>query len=403
MAGTPKRILGHLRERGTPALRRWLTFSLDRVRRPWQRSEVLLITGGAPLEKTNEVESRLQFLFDHLGLELKVVQAPSFSLLDCLRYRAVVVADDDALPAIMKRHLRLNWVVSLDYDKNYLDAWHLIDLGVAITRLPSSETMASSFRRFSNRVEELKSLGPRPVYLFGTGPSLGRAIDRPFGDGATVVCNTIVRDRELWAHLQPDFFAASDALYHFGHTEHARSFRADALQRLLESNGRTLFVYPAHFDIIVRPEFQEVSESLIPIPWVDHDDSTVDLTKTFELPPSGANVLNMALLPIGCTLSKDVRLWGFDGRSPTDSGFWSNSPSQSYQKLMPELRKAHPAFFESIIPEGKEGQYVDRAHGQTLDDRLNEAEARGFRFWMLHRSWTPTFQNRFHEQLPPLD
>jgi hypothetical protein len=30
-----------------------------------------------------------------------------------------------------------------------------------------------------------------------------------------------------------------------------------------------------------------------------------------------------------------------------------------------------------------------------LDDRLSEAESRGFQFRMLHRSWTPTLQKRF--------
>ena len=403
MSDTSQRVLGRLRRRSTLALRQRLIFILDRARRPWQRSEVLLVTGGASPNKIEEIEKRLHFLFDHMGAVLTVKQSRSFPLADFLRYRGVVAADDGAIPVFIMRRLRLNWIVSLDYEKNPFDAWHLVDLGVAMADGLDPETIASSYRTFNKRVEKVKSLGSRPVYLFGTGPSLGRAITRSFVDGTTVVCNTIVRDRELWAHLKPDFFAASDAIYHFGHTEHARQFRADALQRLRESNGRTLFVYPAQFDIIVRREFREVSEVLIPIPWVDHNDSTVDLTNKFALPPSGANVLNMALLPIGCTLSKDVRLWGFDGRSPTDSGFWSNSPTQSYQELMPELRKAHPAFFESIIPAGREDQYVKRAHGQSLDDCLSAAEARGFRFWMLHPSWTPTFQNRFHEHLPALD
>jgi len=313
----------------------------------------------------------------------------------------VATADAAAIPVFILDRVRLNWVANLDYDKYPFDAYQLIELGNVLTNRPTSETLELSYRRFNRRIQEMKSLGPRPAYLFGTGPSLDRAADRSFSDGYTVVCNTIVRDPELWAHLNPDFLVAGDAMYHFGHTQHAQQFRADALQRLLESKGSTLFVYPAQFDIIVRSEFQAVEASLVPIPWVHHEVPFADLTCVFELPASLANVLTVLLLPVGCTLSKDIRLWGFDGRSPVDFGFWKNSSGQSYTKLMPELRDAHPAFFEFAIPAGREQQYVETVHGQSLDDRLSEAEARGFRFWMLHPSSTPTFQKRFSEHEAP--
>ena len=60
--------------------------------------------------------------------------------------------------------------------------------------------------------------------------------------------------------------------------------RADALRRLQESNGRTLFVYPAVFDVIVRAEFKDVEPLLVPIPFGEHTDVTVDLAKRFSLP-----------------------------------------------------------------------------------------------------------------------
>ena len=97
--------------------------------------------------------------------------------------------------------------------------------------------------RASFAVSRPRGLGP--VYLFGTGPSLESARNRSFGRNDRR--NTIVRDPELWHHLKPSFFTASDAIYHFGHNAHARAFRADALRRLQESAGRTLFVYPCRF------------------------------------------------------------------------------------------------------------------------------------------------------------
>ena len=101
------------------------------------------------------------------------------------------------------------------------------------------------------------------------------------------------------------------------------------------------------------------------------------------------------LLPLGCTLSNDVRLWGFDGRAPSDSGFWANSDRHAYPDLMQSIRDAHPAFFAEKTPKGDEAQYVNKVHGDLLDERLTEAEGRGFEFRMLHASWTPTLQKRY--------
>jgi hypothetical protein len=287
-------------------------------------------------------------------------------------------------------------VADLDYETNPDDAWALMGLGAAITHRPDRKTLAAARQTFVDHVEGLKADGPRPVYLFGTGPSLQLANKRSFADGSVVVCNTIVRDRELWHHLAPNFLVAADALYHFGHTPHARAFRADALRRLQESNGRAVFVYPAVFDVIVRSEFKDVQSLLVPIPQGEHTDPSGDLTKRFNFPPLG-NILGDLLLPLGCTLSRDVRLWGFDGRAPADSGFWSNSPRQSYPELMQGIRDSHPAFFADRIPKGNEVQYVKQVHGDQLEERLTEAERRGFQFRMLHPSWTPTFQKRYCE------
>jgi hypothetical protein len=352
----------------------------------------LLVTDDASEAKVLEVEVRLRFLFTHIENVLKIRRVRKASPLSYVRNTAVVAVDAAAIPEFACRHLR--WVANLDYDANMRDGWDLVELGGAISRQPRHRSVATARQTFIDHVQRLNVDGARPVYLFGTGPSLQLARQRSFADGTTVVCNTIVRDPELWHHLAPALLTAGDAIYHFGHTQHARAFRADALCRLQESNGRTLFVYPAQFDVIVRSEFQDVKSLLVPVPFGDHTDITVNLTKRFCLPQI-ENVLATLLLPLGCTLSNDVRMWGFDGRAPNDSGFWANSDRHAYPELMQSIRDAHPAFFAEKIPKGEEAQYVNRVHGDLLDERLIEAEGRGFEFRMLHASWTPTLQKRY--------
>ena len=381
-----------LHRRALGALRRCTNSTMNVLRTPVRRAEVLLVTGDADPLKVHEVETRLNFLFTHLDDTLEVRIVSRASALAYLRSTAVAAADASAVPAVARRYVR--WVVDLDYDTNPFDGWELMDLAVAITGGLSRRAAATARSRFVGHVQKLANDGPRPVYLFGTGPSLGSATKRSFADGAVIVCNTIVRDPQLWHHLQPAFLTAGDAIYHFGNTPHARAFRADALRRLKESDGRTLFVYPAPFDVIVRSEFRDVDSLLVPIPWGEHTDITVDLTKHFFLPAVG-NVLNALLLPLACTLSKDVRLWGFDGRAPNDTGFWANSDRHAYPELMQSIRDSHPAFFADKIPNANEFRYVKEVHGDWLDTRLSEAERRSFQFRMLHHSWTPTLQKRY--------
>ena len=386
-----------LRLRAKLAVLRRLNDAVDVLRSPVRRSEVLLVTGSAPPAKAREVETRLQFLFSHIENTPAFRRVRRASPVAYVRSSGVAAVDAAAVPSIAYRGLR--WVANLDYETNPDDAWDLMNLGAAVTHRPDRKTLAAAHQTFVDHVQKLKTDGPRPVYLFGTGPSLQLASKRSFLDGSVVVCNTIVRDQELWHHLAPDFLTAGDAIYHFGHTGHARAFRADALRRLQESNGRTVFVYPARFDVIVRSEFKDIQSLLVPVPMGEHSDLTVDLTKRFKYPPLG-NVLRDLLLPLGCTLSRDVRLWGFDGRAPTDSGFWSNSPRHSYPEHMQAMRDSNPAFFAELVPQGNENKYVEQVHGDQLDDRLTEAELRGFQFRMLHPSWTPTFQKRYSELGP---
>ncbi|WP_142271133.1 hypothetical protein [Mycobacterium sp. AT1] len=378
------------------ALRRYFNLVAGLLRTPIRRPMATIVSGAASVEKAQEVEARLRFLFEHLESDLDIRTVRRASWTSYIRDAAVVAADSSAVHGFALRHLE--WVADLDYDTNLADGWSLMELGVAMSpRRTSRARIAVAGKRFREHIRKLETNEPRPAYIFGTGPSLHLALNRSFADGVTIVCNTIVRDPELWRHLAPAFLGAGDAIYHFGDNPHARAFRADALSRLQESEGRTLFVYPAQFDVIVQSEFRAVESLLVPVPWGEHTNIAVDLNDQFFL-PDVENVLANLLLPLGCSLSRDVRMWGFDGRGPSDSGFWANSDRHAYPELMQSIRDAHPAFFANKTPKGNETKYVNQVHGDLLDERMAEAERRGFRFEMLHPSWTPTLQKRYREE-----
>ena len=216
--------------------------------------------------------------------------------------------------------------------------------------------ITESKKRFVKRVKSLQQESLDKCYVFGTGPSLEKAINRDWSDGYRVVCNTIVRDQELWNHINPHFIVAGDTIYHFGFTQFAKAFRQDLAKRLDESQA--MFIYPAVFHNLVKREFKDFSDRLIPIPINSHNKRIhTDLTGHFYLPDLG-NILPLVLLPVACTMSKK------DG-------------------------------FNHHLSKCDKNKYVKSVHGDILDEKLIDAERDGWQFIMLHKSWTPTFQKRY--------
>jgi hypothetical protein len=379
---------------GRRTLKRTINAFLRRARRRRRARIVLVAAAEISGDKARRIKERLNFFVGSLPGKVSVRFTRRVSWRSAMMADVVLEADQGIVTAGLRR--AFDHIFNVDFESNPMDAWDLARANQLLNALPDPGDRAASHSRLIRAVERCRSMGHAKTYIFGTGPSLQEALKHDFSDGVVVVCNTIVRDDALWRHLNPDFVMAGDALYHFGHTAHAKAFRADLRQRLLESRGKTLFVYPETFHGIVRDELGDLDELLIPVPIGDHTDIDVDLCAQFELPALG-NVLNALLLPLACTLTPEVCLWGFDGRAPNDKLFWANSSRHSYPELMPALREEHPAFFAHFVPPSKEKSYVESVHGDELDRRLTVAEARGFTFTMMHFSWTDTLNKRRRE------
>ena len=326
------------------------------------------------------------------------------SPIDLLSSRPILTFGERSMFSRLTRRVRCDGVFNIDYRRNHADGAEWLRLSRYLDRAPPTTAIAHA--RLRQQVERLRSLRLNKCYILGTGSSLARALERDWSDGYRIVCNTIVRDQELWNHINPHFIVAADTIYHFGFTDFARAFRRDLATRLAETE--TYFLYPDRFHVIVARELGEHADRLIPVPQGQANTLILDMVDRFELSALG-NILNILLLPLGCTLNRHVCLWGFDGRAPGDKLFWSNSPKHSYPELLDELVNAHPAFFEHFVPADRPTAYVEEVHGDGLDRRLSLAEEQGWTFEMMHNSWTPALQKRLatrnstHGVVPPQD
>lgn len=355
-----------------------------------RHTRVSIVAPNASPEELQEITSRAAYFFPQARADIRVT--PRFGLSTLLSPAPVLLFGItlDELPGWARLH---SGIFNVDHLRNPMDGWSWCEAGTYVNGI---QDQAIAKTRLIQRIRAIQAMGFQRCYVFGTGPSLERARHRDWQDGARVVCNTIVRDAELWHHIDPHLVTAGDAIYHFGFTAFARAFRTDLHARMKES-PEVLFVYPDYFDFIVRREFADMADRLIPIPNGTQARVHDDLDSNYTLPPLG-NVLNKLLLPLGCNLNKHVGLWGFDGRAPTDQLFWSNSQKQSYVELMPTLQAAHPAFFDHFVPRENPEKYVQSVHGDVLEYLLSQAERDGWSFTMLHHTWTPTLAKRMDAQ-----
>jgi len=374
------------------ALGKSLFFITSKIFNPSESetNELVIVVPNSEQERIVEIQHRCGFYVPHVKIE--VLKVGSFKdIPPRLMFSSIPLlplGGFSQLPWICRYR---SGIFNVDYLHNPSDGWEWHRLLNYTLKSDDSYLLASK-ERFAKRIEDLRSQQLDKCYVFGTGPSLEKAIAQDWSDGYRIVCNTIVRDADLWHHINPHFIVAGDAIYHFGHTRFAKAFRKDLAERLASSN--TLFIYPALFHQFILREFGHLADQLVPIPVGTHQKIHVDLLNDFSLPGLG-NVLSLLLLPVGCTSSKNIHLFGFDGRAPNDKLFWSNSNKHTYLELMEDLQIAHPRFFDHYLPKQDPLNYVKSVHGDLLDQKMKDAESEGWEFVMLHESWTPTLQKRY--------
>ncbi|QMW04583.1 hypothetical protein [Spirosoma foliorum] len=335
---------------------------------------------------SQEVKRRLNYF----NININIEDIEKINIKDMLNFELIGLVNNKSIYNNLSK-IKKNDVFKLNYNNYYLDGWEYHKL---LSRM-NQDIVKEGIIHGKQKIKELKQKNKiDQAYIFGTGPSLEKAIDKEWKTGIKIVSNTIVKDLELWEHINPQFIVASDAIYHFGISKFSEAFRED-LKKCLK-NSQAYFVYPAIFHIFCLSMFSEFKDRLIPIPHGKVNTIHHDLSKLYELPDLG-NVLPQILLPLACTFSVNIGFWGFDGRAPDDKMFWKNSSKHFYNEHVEELKVLHPAFFEELLPKKSPETYVKRVHGDVLERLLTMAEKDGYKFNMLHASFTETLNKRFNE------
>lgn len=228
----------------------------------------------------------------------------------------------------------------------------------------------------------------RRAFVLATGPS-ALTVDLEMAAQADIriICNSAVRNLECLEQFRPTIIACTDPVFHMGPSRYAAAFRRD-LTRAVELTG-AIVLSGAHAAAPLLGLAPELRERLAVIPnarggawrWPSPTDPTVR---------PATSVMTGLMVPVALMLADHVSIAGADGRQPTETYFWTHSPTLQYpDALMQTVFDAHPAFF-------RDRDYEDSYDGycRELEGLCERAEAAGKVVHGAAPSWVPALRRR---------
>ena len=249
------------------------------------------------------------------------------------------------------------------------------------------EWVTDSYRRFQ---AALKSWKGQPISLFGNGPSLARVVEAraPVVAGMRGICNSTIGDAAALAYLKPQLMFCGDPVQHCGVSLYAGRFRAD-MARAMEVEGRFLFTqlgYVPYFREVLPPA---AHDRIIGVGNDRRPQFNIELDKEF-LTAATANIFTMLVLPVGCTISRQVDIYGCDGMSfAAATKPWSHANEDDYMGKMAVTHRVHAGFWKRNYEE------EFWSYCKDMEDVLSAASARGIDIHARTASFVPALAKRF--------
>ena len=227
------------------------------------------------------------------------------------------------------------------------------------------------------------------VCLFLTGPSLPHIVtDIQLAQSVKIICNSMVKDQRMMRFIQPDILMFSDPAYHFGVSLYAEEFRHQVINALDQFPSLVCIVPESYLPLTQAYFRQYSSDRFIGIPLKESDTFNIPGIQNFYTRKTG-NILTQLMIPIAVRLSKQVDIYGADGRQSLDKGYWQHAPSAQLEGLLETINASHP----SLGRDEDIGLYY-KEHCDSLGELLDYGESLGFTFRTCTHSNIPALKKR---------
>ncbi|MBT5566616.1 MAG: hypothetical protein HOJ91_13125 [Rhodospirillaceae bacterium] len=230
----------------------------------------------------------------------------------------------------------------------------------------------------------------KAISTFGNGPSLGQVVKEgvDLGDTVRAVCNSTICDDEALNFLQPELLFCGDPVQHCGVSRYAGQFRKD-LAAALSNSDRVLFTQLGYVPYFKSVTPEDCHDRIIGIGNDRRPDFNLDLRSEF-LTAATANIFTMLVLPVACTVSTDIQVFGCDGMSFSESTKpWSHAKEDDYMGRMSVTHRVHKGFWQRNYEE----EYW--SYCRDLSELLNHAEQHGCNIQVRTPSFVPALAKRF--------
>ena len=275
-----------------------------------------------------------------------------------------------------------------------------------------------SKRNYQTLLDEVS--GCERGYVFGTGPSLDRAMEFDYRGGFRVVCNSIVKNKALLNHIKPHLLTFGDPMFHFSPCRYAATFRQMALAAVNEfqcyimTQEYSLPLYLAHYPEleskligIPAPGVWEMSLGEIigmvlrrphKMPWFTkipgHKEEYNFPTPDKLYVRLTGSVLPSFMIPVVSSVCKEIYIIGADGRDPNErkpdeTSVWSYSSSSQFGDLMQTAFNTHPSYFRD-----QPYTFDYKIYCENFEGLLCFGESLGKRYYSLTPSYIPALAKR---------
>ena len=336
--------------------------------------------------------------------------------------RAVDLSQADAImlwdkgsalaPRVLRHLARLNVV-----DPTY----YLVIESVTSERLCAQTLEIGDKERFSELSKEnyqglLDKVGNADnAYVFGTGPSLDQATQFDYRGGFRVVCNSIVRNKAMLNHIQPQLLAFADHTFFFSPCRYAAEFRQMMLETVRELQ---CYVMVQDFQVpLLLAHYPELEKRIIGIPAPGIWDMRLNeligmllarrggMLMPVKIPGHGeeynfptldrfyvrlaGSIMTLFMLPVASSVCNNIYVVGADGRKPEEKHLWGYSASSQFGDLMQTIFDTHPSVFRD-----SDYMHIYRQYCREFEELVQYGEAAGKRYYALTPSHIPALAQR---------
>lgn len=220
--------------------------------------------------------------------------------------------------------------------------------------------------------------------VFCTGPSIGEISDKRYAGDFNIICNSMVKDKELLENIFPSVLTFGDLAFYLSPNGYCRAFYRDLLETY-EKYHYYVVVYEYEVPL-VRYHFPILYDRLI----------GVECRGGFHFPEEGdlrvgstPNICTLFMLPFASAVCDEIGIAGCTGRDPDENYFWKHNGRTQYLDLMHCVFEAYPSFFRHQDYEG----YYDQ-HCLQMKELLEYGESLGKRYRNITTSFIPALAER---------